>query len=178
MPTTREALPAYEFAGKLLQNNDEPKPIIALYKMLTHLTSNPNILAFTQKEQNMLIKVLMDQDQVDLPRITVRMRNNILGKVLEMAKYPSHSVARNADRLIKDLMRSIGQDISSLEERPVVDLMNNLVKSDGLNLRPDVRAAARNLFNEVNDTVTNMAVQNAELVDLVFMMDYLSTVAP
>lgn len=34
MPLTREAKPAYDFAAKLLQNPDEPKPIISLYKML------------------------------------------------------------------------------------------------------------------------------------------------
>lgn len=93
-----------------------------------------------------------------MPRITVRMRNNILGRLLEMGKYPNSIVVRHAEKLIKDLIISIGNDISSLEERPVVDLMKNLVKFEGLNLRPDVGSHAKNLSNEVNDTVTNMAV--------------------
>lgn len=53
------------------------------------------------------------------------MRVMILSCIVEMAKFTNSEsqIGQESFGLIKDLLESINDDISSLEERPVVELM-------------------------------------------------------
>ena len=76
----------------------------------------------------MLIKALSDPTQVDMDNINVRMRSQILGHLAEIAKFQNAMIMRDNQDLMLKIIESIENDISSLEERPVVDLMNTLTK--------------------------------------------------
>lgn len=75
------------------------------------------------------------------------------------------------------LIDSIKNDISSLEERPVVDLVNALTKLISQRQRGKVASEALQLFSRVHSVVSDMAVENADLVDTNFIMDYLNSIS-
>jgi len=106
------------------------------------------------------------------------MRVMILSCIVEMAKFTNgdSQIGQESFGLIKDLLESINDDISSLEERPVVELMQALTKIIALNPRNDVMQTATYLYKRVHDVVSDMAVENADLVDLNFIMDYLNSI--
>ena len=84
---------------------------------------------------------------------------------------------RSSQDAIEKLLDSIQYDISSLEERPVVELMNALTKVMTSDMRMSLIRNAEELFSMVHTIVTEMAVNNTDLVDSNFIMDYLNSVS-
>lgn len=75
------------------------------------------------------------------------------------------------------LLDSIKNDIGDLEERPVVELVNALTKIISLQTVGRVGAEAVELLSRVHSVVSDMAVENAGLVDTNFIMDYLNSIS-
>ena len=81
-------------------------------------------------------------------------------------------------KLTLKLIDSINNDISSLEERPVIDLMKALSKLlTQQHLQPNVQGQARDLFKRVHNVVSDMAIENQDLVDTNFIIDYLNSIS-
>ena len=106
------------------------------------------------------------------------MRVLVLGCLGEIVKSTNYGLFGDATSLISQLIGSIKNDISSLEERPVVDLVDALTKIIAQDASPKVTAEARQLLGRVHGVVSDMAVENADLVDTSFIMDYLNSINP
>ena len=65
---------------------------------------------------------------MDLANINVRMRVMILNRLSEISKFGNQFLMNDIQKLMLKLIDSINNDISSLEERPVIDLMKALSK--------------------------------------------------
>jgi Mg2+ and Co2+ transporter CorA len=63
-----------------------------------------------------------------LDNINVRMRSQILSRLAEISKFQNAYIQRDIQDLMATIINSIENDISSLEERPVVELMHTLNK--------------------------------------------------
>ena len=120
---------------------------------------------------------MQDESQVDLTNINVRMRVMILNRLAEISKFANPFVMQDTQKLILKLIDSINNDISSLEERPVIDLMKALSKMlTQQHLQAGVQAQARELFKRVHNVVSDMAIENQDLVDTNFIIDYLNSI--
>jgi hypothetical protein len=56
------------------------------------------------------------------------MRSQILSRLAEISKFQNAYIQRDIQDLMATIINSIENDISSLEERPVVELMHTLNK--------------------------------------------------
>lgn len=80
---------------------------------------------------------------------------------------------------MRNLTNSIANDISSLDERPVIQLIKTLahIKSQP-HLRISLIRAVDDLLNLVHGVVSDMAIENSDLVETTFMIDYLDAISP
>ena len=120
---------------------------------------------------------MQDPTQIELDGLNVRMRVLVLTKLADIHKYHVNPVqpSQELPRLLDKLLLSIDNDIRSLEERPVIQLMATLSNLSGQNLRGSTRRALNNLFVKLHTVVSQMASENADLVDSNFVLDYLFT---
>ena len=137
------------------------------------MTDNNAISSWSSETQAAILAVLRDSNQIDMEHLNVRSRNRFLEKLVKIAVLPNNRNQRNATQIIEKILQSIEQDISSLEEQTVVFLMNNLSQMIGSNLTGNT---ASNLFKTVHNVVCEMAVENADLVDSQFVVDYLNSI--
>ena len=64
------------------------------------------------------------------------------------------------------IIQSIGVDISALDERPVLTLINTLTKiMSQRTASRELNTETLNLINNVHNVVSDMAVENADLVE-------------
>ena len=79
---------------------------------------------------------------------------------------------------MQQMITSIGEDISALDERPVITLVNTLVKiiSQRIENGPLNRETV-NLLQSVHNVVSDMAVENSDLVETQFVISYMHTIA-
>ena len=87
MPGNRTCQKLLDFGTRILKEEEEPKPIISLYRILEHITSNTMITNWSTNTQLALVKLLHDDSQVDLANINVRMRVMILNRLSEISKF-------------------------------------------------------------------------------------------
>jgi len=73
-------------------------------------------------------------------------------------------------RLISALLKSLEDDLASLQERSVIDMMQSFVHLEGTNRSREANKVAVQLHKLVDE----MAKRNAELVDIQFLISYLS----
>jgi hypothetical protein len=73
-------------------------------------------------------------------------------------------------RLISALLKSLEEDLASLQERSVIDMMQAFVHLEGTNRSREANRVAVQLHKLVDE----MAKRNAELVDIQFLISYLS----
>jgi len=86
MPNDRRSTVVLDFATQVLKQEDEPKPIVALFRLLEFVTDSSTFINRTHKTQEELIKVFSDPNQVDLANINVRMRGLVLAKLTNIVK--------------------------------------------------------------------------------------------
>ena len=48
------------FGERLLNKEEEPKPIVAVFRILEHVTANPQMINWTSSTQRALIRLLSD----------------------------------------------------------------------------------------------------------------------
>ena len=160
MPNDRRSTVVLDFATQVLKQEDEPKPIVALFRLLEFVTDSSTFINRTHKTQEELIKVFSDPNQVDLANINVRMRGLVLAKLTNIVKQiggPAQ-VRKECENLMDQLIDSINGDISSLEERAVIDLMNTLSTIIGTESKLSRKSVE--LSRRVHNVVTDMAVEN------------------
>lgn len=86
MPANRQSQRVLMRAEVLLATETEPKPIVAVHRILQHVTASPQIAGRTTSTQRALIRLLSDPNQVDLGNVNVRTRAQILGGLAEIAR--------------------------------------------------------------------------------------------
>jgi len=121
---------------------------------------------------------MLNPVQFDIGNVNVRMRVNLLQCLSEITKYnqSQNFLNHKCQTLMGALVDSIKEDISSLEERPVLDLVNVLSRLLAQGLRPQTSAKAADLLATVHGVVSDMAVENADLVEASFILDYLNAI--
>ena len=68
----------YKLAVSIMAKEEEPKPVLAIYRLLDSLTLSHYTIAWSWKEQQALINLMSDPMQFDISNVNVRMRVNIL----------------------------------------------------------------------------------------------------
>lgn len=86
MPPNRQSQRVLRLADELLNKESEPKPIIAVFRILEHISSNPQIVGWTFSTQRALIRLLSDPNQIDIGAINIRTRVSMLDKLTEITK--------------------------------------------------------------------------------------------
>lgn len=74
------------------------------------------------------------------------------------------------------IISSIEKDISSIEERTVITLMQALGQLEAFYFAGRRSSSVSKLAAHMHNVVANMAIENAELVDVNFMIDYLHAI--
>ena len=80
--------------------------------------------------------------------------------------YNEKMVTKTCQRLMHQIVQSIGEDISALDERPVIFLVDTLanILAQKIDNGPLNRETA-NLLHSVHNVVSDMAVENSDLVE-------------
>lgn len=68
----------FRLAVDLLGREDEPKPILAVFRLLDVLSSSTDNKIWSQREQTAIFNAMLDPTCIDIENINVRMRVNIL----------------------------------------------------------------------------------------------------
>ena len=73
---------------------------------------------------------------------------------------------------------SIGEDISALDERPVITLVNTLARILSQKIENgQLNKATIDLLQSVHNVVSDMAVENSDLVETQFVISYMHAIA-
>ena len=125
-----------------------------------------------------VLKVMNDPVQVDLKSTNVRMRIQILNSLADVLQHSTQGYLFNkVCQTCTMLLTSIQRDIEQLEERPVLEFIGILNKLYGTQASGQVNNLVGDLLKRVTDIVTEMAVENTDLVDANFSINYLYRVA-
>ena len=179
LPPRRQILQKlFGMAIDILGRKDEPKPILAISRILKVLTEQKTVLHWATREQQALINVMSDQYQFDMELANVRMRINMLACLSNITKhiYTGNILNNSCQTLMIKLLDSITDDLSSLDERPVLELVNTLIILLSQHNRPQMQKDSVTLLNILHDKVCVMAIENSQLVDISFLLKYLQTI--
>lgn len=131
---------------------DEPKPLMSLYKMLLVCQETGNMRQLSQQALSATIKVLTDSSQVDIGNMTARMRVQFVNTLSQISKQRNST---EVEDLTLQFIDSIQEDITSLDERSVVELMNslnNVISND--NTSANLRRVSSKLQQTVHQVVS------------------------
>lgn len=79
---------------------------------------------------------------------------------------------------MQQIIMSIGEDISALDERPVINLVNSLTKILAQKIdNNQLNRETINLMQSVHNVVSDMAVENSDLVETEFVINYMNSIA-
>ena len=70
-----------------MAKEDEPKPVLAVFRLLESLTSSHFTINWSWREQQALINLMSDPTQFDISNVNVRMRVNMLESLSKITKY-------------------------------------------------------------------------------------------
>lgn len=171
----------FGLATNIMAKEDEPKPVLAVFRLLNVLTQSHYTISWSWKEQQALISLMSDPMQFDISNVNVRMRVNMLDSLSNITKYNTSNekmVNRMCQKLIQQIIMSIGEDISALDERPVINLVNSLTKILAQKLENNqLNRETINLMQSVHNVVSDMAVENSDLVETEFVINYMNSIA-
>ena len=171
----------FGLATNIMAKEDEPKPVLAVFRLLNVLTQSHYTISWSWKEQQALISLMSDPMQFDISNVNVRMRVNMLDSLSNITKYHTSNekmVNRMCQKLIQQIIMSIGEDISALDERPVINLVNSLTKILAQKLdNNQLNRETINLMQSVHNVVSDMAVENSDLVETEFVINYMNSIA-
>ena len=171
----------FGLATNIMAKEDEPKPVLAVFRLLNVLTQSHYTISWSWKEQQALISLMSDPMQFDISNVNVRMRVNMLDSLSNITKYNTSNekmVNRMCQKLIQQIIMSIGEDISALDERPVINLVNSLTKILAQKLdNNQLNRETINLMQSVHNVVSDMAVENSDLVETEFVINYMNSIA-
>ena len=171
----------FGLAMNIMAKEDEPKPVLAVFRLLNVLTQSHYTINWSWKEQQALISLMSDPMQFDIGNVNVRMRVNMLDSLSNITKYNSSNekmVNRMCQKLMQQIIMSIGEDISSLDERPVINLVNTLTKILAQKIdNNQLNKETINLMQSVHNVVSDMAVENSDLVETEFVINYMNSIS-
>ena len=107
MPNDHKSRRVIRFVKDLLDKEEEPKPIIALQRILEKCSANGQVVNNSHFTLQSLLRVILDPTQVDMNNINVRLRVVMLDKLADIAKYQSPALIRPTTEACEKLMESI-----------------------------------------------------------------------
>ena len=171
----------FGLATDIMAKEDEPKPVLAVFRLLNAITQSHYVISWSWREQQALISLISDPMQFDIHNVNVRMRVNMLDCLSNITKYNSSNekmVNRMCQKLMQQIIMSIGEDIAALDERPVINLVNSLTKILAQKIdNNQLNRETINLMQSVHNVVSDMAVENSDLVETEFVINYMNSIA-
>jgi len=177
LPQSRPSLqPLFKLAMPLFERGDEPKPILAVFRLLEVLTNSPHVLLWSNREQQAMVNLIDDAALFSLDTVNVKMRVQLLRCLSQITKfsYANDRQSMTCQRLMGRLVDSIKEDIQSLDERPVLEvvaLLSKLYAQGGLTRQ--LKDKVLRLSQDLHGVVCDMAVENAHMVETSFLVAYL-----
>ena len=137
-------------------------------RLLDKICREPESIIRYSRTMDLIAMHFMDSNNVPLSQADVGVRARLL------QFYGNHAVVSGNPqyRLTVELLQSLSDDISSLQERSVINMMDAFIKiaqTDHRTLKQKSQDVAIQLHNLVNE----MAQRNADLVDIHFLISYL-----
>lgn len=77
----------FGLATNIMAKEDEPKPVLAVFRLLNAITQSHYVISWSWREQQALISLISDPMQFDIANVNVRMRVNMLDCLSNITKY-------------------------------------------------------------------------------------------
>lgn len=165
------------FTSRLLKSEDEPKTFVSLYRILEKVTEDVQNINHTGSAQLDVLRVLNDPNAYDLTGISLQMRIKAIERVSVLIRHTPERLAVHTEavRFCKKVLQDIQSDISQLEERNVIEL-HKVLTILSVSQAEGVSRRASELQKELHKVVSEMAWENQEIVQLPFLIGYLSSI--
>ena len=79
-----------------MAKDEEPKPILAIYRLLETLSSNHHVINWSGRTQNAVINLMSDPRSFEISNVNVRMRVNMLDRLQVISRFSTD------DRLVRN----------------------------------------------------------------------------
>lgn len=103
-----------------MKDQNEPKSIGAFIRLTDRLCSHVNILRKSTATTNLISQNLQNPDQFDLENASIEVKTRLLRRFARVML----DTGTNQQKLLKTLIDYIKQELNTVEERQVIDLLH------------------------------------------------------